>query len=126
MKFTGLSPLPRQPGQIDFTLDTLGHVDLRNDAHVTAIRFVPGVKHMSIFLDFSRDRDDRSISIEFTKAELCSVEPYLETGVDPMYGFSLLRGLDYWLNSENGREGFGVSTITLDLEFYSEEMRVLV
>ncbi|WP_329792935.1 hypothetical protein V1227_13710 [Lentzea sp. DG1S-22] len=42
MEFSGLRPPAHASNLIDVTLAGVGDVDLRNDAHIEEIRFVPG------------------------------------------------------------------------------------
>lgn len=127
MKFSGLRPLAQAPGQIDVTLDGVGHVDLRNDAHITEIRFVPGPKHMTIVVCFEFDDAARgTVVLEFIEVELTQIEPYLTTGVDPVYGHALLQGLDHWLDTAQDREGFSLYCTVFELSFYATELRATV
>ncbi|NIH88266.1 hypothetical protein [Amycolatopsis granulosa] len=124
VKFTGLADLERRPGHIDFDLDDAGNLDLRNQAHVVAVRFVSNKSSMSVFIDFRMDEDpDRGVSFEFVDAEVLKVEPYLPRGIDPIYAFGLLMNIDHWRNVENGREGFSFETTALSVELYSSELR---
>lgn len=131
MKFSGLQPFGHVFSLIDFTIDGIGDVDLRNDAHIVSIRFLPGKLYLSIIYDFVFDApgDQRIISLEFREVEIIAIAPYLETGVDPGYGHALLFGVGYWsdtrLESE-GREGFTVETTTLEVSFYAKELKVAV
>jgi len=123
MKFSGLRPLAQESGLIDVTLDGLGHVDLRNDAHITEIRFVPGPEHMTIVVCFGFDEAARgTVVLEFREVELISIEPYLATGVDPMYGHALLRDILYWHDTAQDREGFSLSCTVFELSFYATEL----
>ena len=72
MRFTGLEPFGHVSGRIDLTVAGVGHIDLRNEAHVESIRFFPGEKHMSIVFDFvvERPAGKRAISLEFTEVEV--------------------------------------------------------
>ncbi|MCP2168848.1 hypothetical protein [Goodfellowiella coeruleoviolacea] len=126
VRFSGISPLRSGTSLIDVTLDELGDVDLRNDASVTAIRFLPGKQHMSIFFDFRHDSIPVMITLEFCAVELDKIGYYLPTGVEPTYGNALLSSLLYWKNQDSGREGFTVDTTALEVEFYTEELRAQV
>jgi hypothetical protein len=126
VKFSGISPLKMGTSLIDVTLDELGDVDLRNDASVTAIRFLPGKRSMSIFFDFRHDSVPVMITLEFRAVELLDVGYYLPTGVDPINGNALLSDLCYWASLESGREGFSVDTTALEVEFYADELRAQV
>ncbi|MFD8497777.1 hypothetical protein [Amycolatopsis sp. NPDC059657] len=128
MKFTGLQPFGQVTGQIDVTIDGFGDIDLRNEAHIIGIRFLPGQTSMSLVFDFALDKagDDRIISLEFAVAELLSVEPYLPEGVDPGYGNALLFGIGYWADTEDGREGFTVEMTTFEVRFYATEIKATV
>lgn len=128
MKFTGLRPFGQVTGQIDFTIDGVGDIDLRDVAHIVGIRFLPGEKHMAIVFDFAMDKaaDDRVISLEFASVEVVDIDPYLPTGVDPGYGHALLFGIGHWAAIRDGREGFTVSTTTLEAKFYATEIKAVV
>jgi hypothetical protein len=124
VKFIGLESFGHVSGQIDVTLEGVGNVDLRNDAHIEAIRFLPGEKALSLAYDFVREGTEAGqvITLEFTGAEITSIEPYLETGVDPGYGHALLFGIGHWADIRGpriGREGFTVETTTLAVSFYA-------
>ncbi|NIH80780.1 hypothetical protein [Amycolatopsis viridis] len=124
MKFTGLTEFERGPSLIDFDVDDLGDVDLRNQAHVSAVRFVPNKSSMSVFIDLRLDADpDRGVSFEFVDAEVLKIEAYLPGGIDPVYGFAHLMGIACWRNVENGREGFSFETTALCVELYATELR---
>ena len=122
-----MQPFGHVPGRIDVTLDGLGDVDLRNEMHVVAIRFLPGIRDMSLAFDFAQDPPDgeRVISLEFDQVEIIQIEPYLEKGVDPIYGYALLFDIDHWTvdsGEDIGREGFTVATTTLEISFYATEL----
>lgn len=128
MRFTGLRPLAHGPGQTDVTLDDRGHIDLRNDCRVVDIRFVPGPAHMSIVVGFEvEDAPTKTfISVEFTRVSVSRIEPYLPKGIDPHYGYALLHGLDYWRTTDDGQDGFTISTTVFEAEFTAAEMRAAV
>jgi hypothetical protein len=127
MKFSGLRPLEHASNLIDVTLDGVGDVDLRNDAHITEIRFVPGPKHMTIVVCFGfEDAARGTVVLEFLEVELTEIEPYLTTGVDPTYGYALLQGIDHWFDPEQEREGFSLSCTVFELSFYAVELRATV
>ncbi|MGW5723647.1 hypothetical protein ACWEVP_46280 [Amycolatopsis sp. NPDC003865] len=106
----------------------IGGIDLRNEAHVGGIRFIPGERQMAIAFDFVSERpgDRRMISLGFSGVEVLRIEPYLPVGVDPGYGHALLFGIGHWTAAETGRSGFTVSTTTLEVEFYAVEMTATV
>ncbi|MEV4049799.1 hypothetical protein AB0J55_01325 [Amycolatopsis sp. NPDC049688] len=128
VRFAGIEPFGQVSGQIDFTVAGIGDIDLRNEAHVGSIRFVPGERHMTIAFDFESERPGgrRVISLEFGEVEVLRIEPYLPTGVDPGYGHALLFGIGHWTDAETGRSGFTVSTTTFEVEFYAVELKATV
>jgi hypothetical protein len=128
MRFTGLQPFGHVSGQLDFTVAGIGDIDLRNDAHIGCIRFIPGERHMSIAFDFVSERpgERRMITLDFAEVEVMRIEPYLPTGVDPGYGHALLFGVGHWADAAAGREGFTVSTTTFEAEFYAVELKATV
>jgi hypothetical protein len=131
MKFTGLQPFGYMTGQIDFVLDSEGVVDLRNQAHIVGIRFIPNKTAMSIVYDFSFDsaQDDRLISLEFIKVEVIELAHYLESGVDPGYGYALLFGIDHWRDTGDEfpeKEGFAVDCTVMKTSFYAEELTATI
>src|SRR2546428_13894174 len=123
MRFTGLQPLAPQ-GQIDVVLDELGEVDLRNQARLVGIRFIPRQRDFSVFVDFRLDEPwaDTLVTLEFTNAEILRVEPETPTMADPHYGYDLLRDLTYWTNQDTGREGCTASTTNLEIDLYTPEV----
>jgi hypothetical protein len=128
VRFTGVQPFGHVSGQIDFTVAGIGDIDLRNEAHVACIGFLPGERHMAIAFDFVPERPGsrRLISLEFGEVEVLRIEPYLPTGVDPGYGHALLFGIGHWTAAGTGRSGFTVSTTTFEAEFYAAELKATV
>lgn len=127
MRFTGLQPLAYQ-GQIDVVLDELGEVDLRNQARVVGVRFIPRQRDFSVFVDFQLDepRADTLVYLEFTNAEILRVVPETPTMADPHYGYDLLRDLTYWKDRNTGREGCTVTTTNLEIDLCTPEVKAHV
>jgi hypothetical protein len=51
---------------------------------------------------------------------------YVPTGVDPGYGHALLFGIGHWADAGTSREGFTMSTTTLEVDFYAVELTATV